>query len=443
MGSWRISRRVGDAIGGLSPNAIAAFGFAAFVLYAYPGFMSTDSVNQLLEARHIAFSDGNPPLMSAEWMVLDRIISGPLLMLLLQGALFLGGLNALLRHFLSPARAAWVANAILLFPPVLATMAVIWKDAQMAAYLVAGIAAVLDRRRRVRVGGLVLLAVACALRHNAVAAVLPVVIILFEWNPGMRLRRRLAIVGVVVVLTIGAVLAVSRGLATTHVRITPMWNDIVGLIAYEDDLTDAEVREALPGVHLAIDHGLQVQARLLVAMRHGWLVMIGPERFFEVPENEAEWSAATSAWLALIKAHPAAYFAYHGDVFLHLLGADDDYLTGPVWNLFTESPQQATAIAHAASWSWLQHVVGFDVFYWLADHTPLFRPWIYAVIGLLLLITCCRDRVTFALLASGLGYQLSYFPIPVEPDCRYSHWMITSVVTAAAILFVQRWRSRS
>jgi hypothetical protein len=81
--------------------------------------------------------------------------------------------------------------------------------------------------------------------------------------------------------------------------------------------------------------------------------------------------------------------------------------------------------------------------YVIAELTPLFHPWIYAVIGLLLLALCVRDRLTAALITSGLLYELSYFPVGADPDYRYSHWMITSVVIATVILFVQRLRKRT
>ena len=85
-----------------TPRSILAIGFVGFVLYGFPGFMSTDSVNQLHEARTGLYSNAHPPLMAAQWTVLDAIVSGPLLMLLLQGGLMLWGLYALLRaHTLS------------------------------------------------------------------------------------------------------------------------------------------------------------------------------------------------------------------------------------------------------------------------------------------------------------------------------------------------------
>ena len=172
----------GRSLRDLSPRAILVLGFALFLVYAFPGYMSTDSVQQLTEARSGHFSDGNPPLMAAQWWLLDRIVSGPILMLLLQGCLFLGGVYVLLQRVLRPRGAAWAAIGILLFPPVLATMAVIWKDAQMAAYLVVGIAAIIQPRLRTRLIGIGLLVAACSIRHNALAAVVPLVAILFEWR---------------------------------------------------------------------------------------------------------------------------------------------------------------------------------------------------------------------------------------------------------------------
>ena len=79
----------------------------------------------------------------------------------------------------------------------------------------------------------------------------------------------------------------------------------------------------------------------------------------------------------------------------------------------------------------------------LADHTPLFRPWIYAAIALLLLVTSCRSRIGWALLTSGLLYELTFFVANADPDYRYSHWMITTTCIGTIIVFVQRLRTRA
>src|SRR5262245_9378172 len=100
--------------------------------------MSSDSATQLADARSHQYTDWHPPVMAAMWTVLDKIVAGPALMLVLQGSLFLIGSYRLLRAVLSERAAAIAASAILLFPPVLAPMAVIWKDSQMAGFLLMG-----------------------------------------------------------------------------------------------------------------------------------------------------------------------------------------------------------------------------------------------------------------------------------------------------------------
>ncbi len=141
---------------------VLAAGWLAFVVYAYPGLMSTDSVDQLLQARHGPITDWHPPLMAFVWRWLDRVYTyvGPLPMLVAQSVAFLLGVDGILRRVLAPRGAALAAMLVLLFPPVQAVMAVIWKDSQMAGYMMAGTACLLPPSRRWRIAGLALFAVA-------------------------------------------------------------------------------------------------------------------------------------------------------------------------------------------------------------------------------------------------------------------------------------------
>src|SRR5690606_28312075 len=107
------------------------------VLYAYSGYLNFDSADQLLQARRGAYGDWHRPLMAAYWRKLELIARGPVAMLVLQVSLFLWGLYRVLRQRLSPRAAAGVAAGLMLFPPILTPMAPVWKDAQMAAFLLA------------------------------------------------------------------------------------------------------------------------------------------------------------------------------------------------------------------------------------------------------------------------------------------------------------------
>jgi hypothetical protein len=424
-----------------SPRTILAVGFALFVMYGFPGYMSSDSLGQLLEGRALVFNSGHPPLMGAQWGMLDRIVAGPLLMLLLQGLLFLGGTYYVLRTVVSPRVAAWLAVAVLLFPPVLTTMVVIWKDSQMAAYLIAGTAALLQPSLRVRIGGLVLLVLACGMRHNAAAAVIPLVFCLFEWRGGMRWWKKLAILAGTGAILIALAFAFTKVVGVSPARVTPVYHDLVGMIAVSDERSDAEWIELLRGTPLVIDSEIQARARHLHYKRWGsWRITQSEERIFAHARTPEEWAALDRAWRELAS-DPMVYIEAHWTAFSMMLGLQPDIVRpGPVWNFFLEDDEMAPIAEHAAAWSWFQIWVARSM-NWLFENTGLFDPILYALLALALLLVC-RDRLTLALLASGLLYELSFFPFGPNPDYRYSHWMIVTTSLACLILFVRRFRAR-
>jgi hypothetical protein len=342
---------------------------------------------------------------------------------------------------MTPRAAAISASAILLYPPVLTTMAVIWKDSQMAAFLVAGTACLLGERLKIRIVGLGLLVVACSLRHNAFGAVVPLVFFLFEWRTRTGWWKRTLVAVAAAVFAVGAMFAVTRILTVHPAKLTPAFQDIVGVIAFSEEKSDEELREKLRGVPLVVTTGIQAQCRRLYELRGAWRITIGDDKVMLNPGSPAEWDALSRAWKDLVFEEPGAYLAYHWAVFRELLGVDM-LPRAPVYAGFLEEEGAIAELRHntwysTAQWKaiWLMYVI--------AELTPLFHPWIYAIIGLLLLALCVRDRLTAALITSGLLYELSYFPVGADPDFRYSHWMITSVVIATVILFVQRLRKRA
>jgi hypothetical protein len=423
---------------------VLAIGFGVFLLYGFPGYMSTDSVVQLIEARRLKFTDGHPPLMAAEWAVLEQFVTGPLLMLLLQGALFLGGLYLLFQRIVQTRNAAaWLATGVMLFPPVLLPMAVIWKDSQMAAYLVMGTALLVSPRRRLRLVGLVCLFVACAVRHNAFAAVVPLVFCLFEWREGIRWWKRIVVVGAATILLLGAAYGVSRMLTSQHIILTPVYQDIVGVLARADERPDAEWVHVLRGTPLVGTTEIQARARKLHAKNGAYHIVTGQYRLFDNARTPEQWDALSRSWKELVLGDPGAYLLSHWDKLGVLLGLGPDPIAPhPVWNLFLEENETISEIHHGATWSRAQYQLGL-AFTWLHMHTSLFAPHIYALLGLILLAVAARDRITVGLFTSGLLYELSFFPVGANPDYRYSHWMITSCCIAIVILFIKRRRENA
>jgi hypothetical protein len=427
-------------IRGARPLVILAIGFAVFVAYAFPGYMSSDSVLQLYEARTAVFTNAHPPVMAAEWRILEVFVAGPILMLLLQGSLFLGGLYGLLRHRFAPRAAAVAAVCVLLFPPVMTPMAVIWKDSQMAAYLIAGIAALLSPRFAMRLLGLALVAAACAFRYNAAAAALPIIGLLFVWRPGQRGWIRYSIAGLAFVVAVAAAFTLNAML-TDEVRfLSPAYTDIVGVLAYEDHRSDEDLREVLRGTPLRFTTDVHARARALYNPRNSWLVNRGADRLFDDPRTAEQAAAVNRAWKQLVLDDPAAYLAHRTAVYAELLGLSEDPLWSPVYVGFTESAEQVNWIRQTSMPSRLQSNAALALGD-LATETVLFEPYVYAAIAILLLALCCRDRVTLTLLVSGLAYEAGYFPTAATPDVRYSHWMTVCTMVAALLLFVQRARA--
>src|SRR5688500_9991157 len=116
-------RTIGQAVlHAASPAAILLVGWIAFCVYSYPGLMSTDSVDQLLQARTGPLHDWYPPVMARLWRFTDRLIAGPFPMLAIQSVTFLVGLAVILRRFLTPRVAALIAALTLVSPPVITSM---------------------------------------------------------------------------------------------------------------------------------------------------------------------------------------------------------------------------------------------------------------------------------------------------------------------------------
>jgi hypothetical protein len=412
----------------LGPAAILAIGFAAFLVYAYPGFLSIDSAMQLVEARSGQFSDWHPPAMAALWRLVEHVITGPLGMLLLQSGAFLIGAAMLYRRVLGPFAAAIAATLTLLFPPIIVPLAVIWKDSQMAGYLVLGFALILDDRRRKWLG-VAVLAVATAMRANAAAATLP-----------------LFALGVWAAITIAAMTAnhvlTKAQSHAWHTSIAPA--DIAGILEFSRKYSDDELLTVFEGTPLIAHEKIFINARKNYTPISWWRVVNGPDRIFDWPTNEEQRAALTRAWWTLVRDNPLAYLDHRAHVFREVLGFSNSPLFDPVahtrvpieyavpLDLPPDARRSQDAIARKLAW--------------ISVKTFLFRAWVYFVLALAFIPLAWRHRELIALYVSGLLYELSLFPFAPSPDVRYSHWLMTTTVIATVMLVYRRmsaWRLAS
>lgn len=410
-----------------------------FLLYAYPGYMSGDSVNQLLDSRLGTFNDWHSPTMTEVWRLVGFAIAGPFGMLALQSLLLLVGAHALIARTVAARTAAVLASGVLVFPPVMTTMAVIGQDSQMAGFLVAGLAAITSQRRSAQLCGLGLLALASAMRVSAAFAVLPMLVgLALHADRALPARWRRCAVALVAwaAVWLGAV-GLDAGLrseATGHTRLELAMTDLVGVLRYAGPIDDNEVRELLAGVPA---RGTALQARAREHYAHPDGVTAGPDRLFDPPTDAADRDAVAAVQRRLALAYPAAYLTHRWHVLYRLLGLSRRPVGELIYTGSAGSAAQSDNALHVARHSAVQRaaIAVVKATAW----TPLFSPYVYVIAAIVMLPLAVRRRQIAAavLLASGLGYELTLSVVAVHPQPALSHWLITATSLAGALWIAQ------
>jgi len=443
--------RMRRALAAAPPVAVLALGWLVLIVYAFPGQMTRDSYSHLREARSGIYTDGHPPVINLIWKLVDAVVEGPFGMLVLQSTMLLAGMFFVFRHMLGPRRAAWLAVAVFLYPPVFAPMAVIWKDCLMAGFLSLGIASLLSKRRWSHLTGLAALFGATAVRYNALAATLPLVVLLFQWRPGARGLRRYAIA-----LASWLVLTVAAFRLNAALTDRPMhfWysslavHDIVGTHAQlDEDLPDAQLAARLAGTELLVERDIHRNMRAVYDPSNFFPILSDPERplwrlpiIGTEPAPRAQRDAIGRAWWATVTEHPFAYLVHRLRVFATVLSFGDPTPPGavtpreaPAWTaLATElgTTHEASELQRGMT----RALVAFS------KRVPVFVPWIYFALSVLCAPLAFRQRDVLAVLLSGLSFQGGLLFLAPSPDYRYSHWMVSCTVVGLAVLATRRYR---
>jgi hypothetical protein len=429
----------------LAAISIPVLGWVVTLAYAYPGIVTWDGVQLLAEARSGVYADDHPPAYIAIWHLVDKIVPGEAGMLVLQTGLFLVGLVALFRRWMSPLGASIAATLVLVFPPTMVPMAAIWKDSLMAGLLVAGSAAVFADDRRWRGVGAVALCLATAVRYNAAAATFPL-IAMVVWVPGWRgVRRYAAAAGVWIAITAIALVANSaltdKRMYAWQSLVAP--SDIVGIIAHVDEpLSDSDLLRALDGTELRVTHDIQGAARALYSPRDGQRA-IGEDdlAFWHVPFYDpmppARREAFTRAWWQLVGAHPLAYVEHRVATMGAVLERSNSAVT---WRGHGKEAWLRAQLGLRTDWPHAQ-LAATRALQRFEHAIPVFTPWLYLVVALVLVPFVRRVRDVSALLASGIMYEGSLLVLATSPDYRYSHWMIVATAVCVVAVVVQRARA--
>jgi hypothetical protein len=448
----RLASAVAHRIAAAPPWLILGLAWSFLVIYAFPGQLTQDSYDHLREARTGVYSDAHPPIINLTWKLVDQVIAGPFGMLLLQSGLLLAGLYAILRPTFAPRPAAWWAAGVFVFPPVVTVMAVIWKDCVMAGLLAVGVAGLVSNRRAARIGGLVALTGAAAFRYNAFGATLPLIVLMFEWRPGMRWLPRYALATAAWLATTVTAFGVNAALTDKPMH---YWSsslavyDIVGTLARVDgELPDAELRDALAGTGFRFDRGLHAALRAAYSPTDFFPIVTGDaaHRLWDLPLNgyvpapEAQRDAIGRAWRRAVTTHPWQYIEHRLAVTGELLDLQSTRPVGMLARRDPHDPAHAISLGVATGWSSLQRSLSRGM-RWTVRHTPWFVPWIYLVLTLAILPLAWRQRDVLAILLSGLLYEASLAVLVHSRDYRYSHWMVITTLLGCIVLATRRYRA--
>lgn len=442
----RVVDEVRRWLAGLRPRTVLAAAWLFMIVYAFPGYMNWDVGDQLMQVRRGELTDWHPPMLAGYWSVLEVAVHGPLPLLLLQTTCFLWGLYALLRHRLDDRAAAWVAAGLYLFPPVFTPMAAVWKDAQMAGFLIAGVGLSLRPTWPARVGGLLLLVLAAGVRDNAPAA-LPHLCLWMTAAWGCRRWIVKCAMGVAVfALVVLAAMGANRALTDVNDHAwyrTSALFDIAGTIVHAGDLSDAELLAILgdTGLRPEVDEQIQARVRRAYEPRVWFDLLFSPDAVWSTTATEAQLRARGRALEELVRRYPRGYLAHRWAVTRELLGLTSQPIWEPVCQTFAANDDHLHRVDHNHTHSWWQTELG-TLYRWLGT-TILYRPWAYVLLAFVFLGYGLwrRDQIVVALAGSGLLYEASFVAVTAAPDFRYSHWMVTCTCLCAVLVFVERLRA--
>jgi hypothetical protein len=326
-------------------------------------------------------------------------------------------------------------------------MAVIWKDCLMAGMFVLGIAAMFDQRRWVKALGLAAFWLATAVRYNAPAATFAPILILFTWKWEQGIKRY-ALAAVAWIGITGAALVVNGWLTDQPMHFwhsTLALMDTAGAVAETDRaIPDEELRPLFAGTGFLVDKDIQAAVRakyspvdfeqLTYHEGHLWeeMPIMGT-----TPAPQERRDAISRMFWNAVTTYPVGYLKHRALTMKYVLALPGGPVYGPVRMHSMQNLKLVGELGvrtHWASWQdWAQRRV-----YNVAKKTPLFRPWMYLVLALILLGFCRGHRDVLVLLLSGIGLESSLFLLAPTPDYRYSHWLVTTTLMAVIMLVVRR-----
>jgi hypothetical protein len=424
-------------------------GFVVALLTFYPGFMSSDSLDQFEQGLNFRFSDWHPPAMALLWSLLDAIWRGPQPMLIAQLALYWTGVYFLLKAAVS--EKAWrnlLIVLLLLSPAILNFLGVIWKDVQLAAAWSFASALVFAKRRHgddlsstAKFAILPIVLYGALVRVNAGLVAAPIALYVWSGRPWLTSVWKT----VIVYACVGVfALGVGKGLnIVLDAEPTPVFDsllafDVAGISVetgrnfFPFSLTPQELEQEKECYGEGDTHDPFIWG----ACSFIWSKI--------VDLRSRQPSAMTKSWLSAVTRRPGEYVRHRLRYFCQFLACLTPEPTGVVWVDGIDDNKFGFVTRNGILYDILKaYVNAFSV-------SIVFRPIIWLLISTALLFASFYMRmqqqsarfVRTMTLQSSL-YILTYLPFGVAPDFRYIYVSVIVTTFALCVVASESFRTKS
>ncbi|MCC4591422.1 hypothetical protein [Xanthomonas sacchari] len=426
---------------------VCALGFAFTLMAYFPGLMSPDSEDQLMQATSFVFRDWHPPIMALLWSPILKLHDGPIGILILFSALYWVAFACMSTAVAVRSRiASWLLVAIAASPMMINFVGTIWKDVFVTVFFLAGLAFLVRAhylgvpiRRRTAALLTLLFAAAALARHNSIFS--GAALTALAWlqtnasgKPPLATMLRQGALGAVLYAAAFALLFVGVESVTraekTHPASSLFVYDLVGMSIRSDEWL-------LPDVH-----GFTLQRLPTCYEDKGWdLIWLKCPEMLETLRSHGDWQKLGTFWLSAIAKHPVTYLRHRAFYTKSMFRK--------AWLPFnaevTDSSRKFGFSAGGAFSGMKAYVEG-------TANAPvlgiLFICGFWIVLNILssaaLAMVFWRQRslnAAFPLLISlsGLLYTAPLTLAGVAPDFRYVYWGIAATLISSALFVAQRW----
>ncbi len=425
------SGRLVQYSGTLLSLLVVAF-VAVFVVASFnPGCLNADTLDQWGQSGLKIYHDWHPAVLAILMTYVRRVYDGLQAVVILQVLLFTTGVVLVVRRHAGPLFRSILLLGLTFVPPLLSSLGFVGKDSFMAVLLVFAIGAIYEyhetRHPALLLVSLVALYLAFAVRHNAVFAVLPLLVWLLYPRGWMATGLW---VGIVFLCFLGLGKVTSLAFHVRHEYPEQ------GLFLY--DLAALSVKNGTilvppkfeqPGTSLA---SIQRDLDPFEGDRLFW----GPSSVFYFSEDPDVIHHLMQTWVRSALRYPGAYLQWRWDVFAAFIGLRSFELQPYIDSCVPPNTQGFVTVDSRLHWRVMNRLQA-------TGQSILFRPYFYLCILVFAVgFGILKRRWDIAMIAASGGlYCITYAGIIYQSTFRFACFTVFAALIIVARL-VAEWAAK-